>query len=276
MNGIAAAGRIAGGIAAFVAAVLVGAGLPPAAVAQDMMQLEEPAKDYTLGGFHYSPPQTDGWRQIANFRSSLSLVYATQKQNDDGTVDEAINTDFGVAMEAHDIPENAIVDSPAALAATSLEQMAAARKSDLVGKSGIEPVPSIPDMYTYRLLVHAPKPEMPDAYEVYYVMMSPDRKQYLVIQCITKTQDYGGQLYFNEFYGSLASIKYTAGEAADARPAQAADKASAGGPKADDSAKKPAAAAGAAKTDGGGAKTDGGGAKKDAGAAKKDAAPAAH
>jgi hypothetical protein len=195
--------------------------------AQGMMQLDQLAKEYTLGRFKYVPPLADGWRQIANAKESLTLVYAEQK------TPETIETMFGVAMEAHDIPPETHVESAAALADLSRKQMAETRKAELVALSAIEQVPSIENMYTYRLLMRAPVEGKPDAYEVYYVMTSPDKTQYLVIQCITKTPEYGNELYFNQFYGSLSSVKYT--------PDPAAKKEAAGGAAAAPAPAAPAA-----------------------------------
>lgn len=203
---------------------------PVPAFAQDFMQLDVVAPEYTLGSFKYQAPKTDGWRQMANVQSSLSLVYAQQPEPD------KIETVFGVAMEAHEIPEGVVIESAAALAATSANQMAEARKADLVARSPVEAVPSIPNLYTYRLLVHAPVAGAPDGYEIYYVMLAPDKKQYLVIQCIAKVQDYGDQIYFQQFYGSLASLRYEAGSGkAAASPVEApkADTPKADAPPAD-------------------------------------------
>jgi hypothetical protein len=213
-----------------LAIVLSCAALAMPAFAQDFMQLDVVAPEYTLGGFKYTPPKTDGWRQMANVKQSLSLVYAQQPEPD------KIETVFGVAMEAHEIPEGVQVESAAALAATSANQMAEARKADLVARSPVEAVPSIENLYTYRLLVRAPVAGMPDGYEIYYVMMSPDKKQYLVIQCIAKVQDYGNQIYFTEFYGSLASLRWAPDGAKAEAPKADAPKAAppaADAPKAD-------------------------------------------
>ena len=215
-------------LAAGLLAVTTGA--LPVAADQELMQLTAPASSYTLGRFSYEPPKVDGWRQISNVTDSLSLVYAEQKEAD------SIDTRFGVAMEAHEIPVGVQVENAAALAALSRTQMAEARKTDLVASSPIEAVPSIDNLYTYRLLVHPPVAGNPDAYEVYYVAMAPDKSQYLVVQCITKTPDYANELYFNQFYGSLSSLKYTPpaekkAEAGDAKPAAGAGS-DAGGSKA--------------------------------------------
>jgi hypothetical protein len=187
---------------AFAVACAFFAVQPWPAFAQDFMQLEVPAAEYTLGRFKYNAPRTDGWRQMANIKSSLSLVYALQPEPD------KIETVFGVVMEAHDIPPETNVENALTLAATSANQMAEQRKADLVARSPVEAVPSIENLYTYRLMVRAPVAGQPDGYEIYYVMLSPDKKQYLVAQCIAKSQDYGNQLYFTEFYGSLASLRY--------------------------------------------------------------------
>ena len=186
------------------------------AVAQDVMQLTVPAPEYTLGRFKYQVPKADGWRQLANVTESLSLVYAEQKEGE-GTID----TRFGVAMEVHEIPPEAVVENAAGLAELSRKQVVEARKADLVAQSAIAPVPSIENLYTYRLLVHSPIKDQPDVYEVYYVAMAPDKTEYVVIQCITKNQDYEGELYFNQFYGSLASLKYTPPSAEDKDKAKA-------------------------------------------------------
>ena len=211
--------------------------VPTAAQAQEMLQLTVPAPEYTLGNFRYKSPQADGWRQMANNQIVLSLVYAQQKSAEDP---DSLDILFGVTMEVSDIPESIDVEGAAALADLSRKQMAEARKDDIVGVSAIEAVPGVDNMFTYRLLVHAPVKEMPDAYEVYYVLLSADKKQYLVIQCITKAQDYGDQLYFMQFYGSLASFQ-TGGDAA--KPAEApAEKPAADKPVSEKPATAPAPA----------------------------------
>lgn len=216
----------------------------PVAAQDDIVKLSPPAPEYTLGRFRYEAPQIDGWRQIANNTSSLSLIYAEQKG------EEQIETLFGATLEVHEVPDDAKPNIPGAnmLAELSRQQMAEARKDDLVGQSPIEAVPSLEDVYTYRLLVHAPVEGLPDAYEVYYVAMAPDKSQYVVIQCITRTADYGDSLYFNQFYGSLASLRYIpAGE----KPAEKAAASGAEGAAADakDSAPDAGDAAPAAGSD---------------------------
>lgn len=201
--------RVGAFAAGFLAAALWLSVLATSASAQGMMQLDSPKQEYSLGGFRYRPPMVDGWRQVANVQSSLSLVYVERKS------EETIETIFGVVFEAHDIPAETKVESAAALADLSRKQMAEARKDDLAGLSPIEAVSSIDNLYTYRLLVHSPIKGDPDVYEVYYVLMAPDSKQYVVVQGITKTQDYAAQIYFTQFYGSLASLKYAGGTAAD-------------------------------------------------------------
>lgn len=189
-----------------LAACLVTALAPsaPALGQEDVVKLAPPAPEYKLGRFKYQAPQIDGWRQIANNTNSLSLIYAEQKG------ETQIDTLFGVTLEVHEIPAEARANiaSAATLAELSRQQLAEQRKADLVAQSPIEAVPSVENIFTYRLLVHAPVKDMPDSYEVYYVAMAPDKSQYVVIQCITKDQQYGDSIYFNQFYGTLASLKY--------------------------------------------------------------------
>ena len=204
---------------AAVAALLATLAMPARpAGAQEMLQLVVPQPEYTLGGFKYRPPQADGWRQMSLSPETLSLVYAERKSESD----ESINTHFGAAFEAHKIPDGVKVESPKQLAELSRTQISAAREADLVKAEDVQQVASNPDLYWYRLLVHSPIKGDPDGYEVYYVLTSPDRKQYLVIQGITKAQDYQNQVWFTQFYGSLATLKYDAAAAAAAAAAPAA------------------------------------------------------
>lgn len=195
-------------LTASVMGLAVATGALPA-FAQGVMQLTVPASEYTLGRFKYRAPNADGWRQLSNVTDSLSLVYAEQK------AEAMIDTRFGVAIEVHEIPPEAQVENAAGLAELSRKQMIEARKADLVAQSAIAPVPSIDNLYTYRLLVRSPIKDQPEAYEVYYVAMAPDKSQYVVIQCITKNQQYENELYFQQFYGSLASLKYQGASADD-------------------------------------------------------------
>jgi hypothetical protein len=192
---------------------------PTAAPAQDMMQLNVPAAEYSLGRFKYVPPKVDGWRQIANMKDALSLVYAEQLP------DEKIETKFGVAFEAHDIPEEnrAAISGAAQLAEMSRAQITEQRKADVVSQDPITQVGNNPNLFTYRLLVHSLMQGEPDTYEVYYVMIAPDKAQYLVVQCITKTPNYQNEVYWAQFFGSLTSLRYDPNAAPTAEPARKAD-----------------------------------------------------
>ncbi|HYB97867.1 MAG TPA: hypothetical protein VEC57_01920 [Candidatus Limnocylindrales bacterium] len=200
--------------ASVIAAAALWLGLAPDhALAQGLLQLDPIPPEYTLGRFQYTPPRHDGWRQIANSTQSLQLVYVEQTPGSD-----QINTKFGVVMEAHDIPAGTQIPSPSWLAELSRKQQADARKDEITGVSPILLVPGTTNIYTYRFLAKTPPGAAePDAYEVYYVTMSPDEKQYLVVQCITKEKTYENQLYFQQFYATLSSIRYQA-DAAGAAP----------------------------------------------------------
>ncbi|HXC51949.1 MAG TPA: hypothetical protein VN634_13760 [Candidatus Limnocylindrales bacterium] len=212
--------------------------LPRPSSAQEMLQLVVPSKEYTLGHFKYQPPQADGWRQMSVSPDTLSLVYAEKKSAED---DAAINTLFGAAFEAHDIPDGVKIESAQSLGELSRKQISDQRKDDVVSADPVQAVSSVPDMYTYRLLVHSPIKGDPDGYEVYFVLTSPDRKQYLVIQGITKSQKYQDELYYNQFYGSLTSLKYDRSIGADV-PAPAPASPPAVAPSAAPASPPPAAA----------------------------------
>jgi hypothetical protein len=205
------------------------------AQAQGMLQLDPITTDYTLGRFKYAAPRTDGWRQIANARDSLSLVYVESAE------EGKVETRFGVVMEVADIPPEQSIPDAAFLAQLSRNQMAEQRKADIVALSPIEPVPSIENLYTYRFLVRAPENLGYNAYEVYYVAMAPDKTQYVVVQCITKNETYANEIYFNEFYASLPSLKYGGAAAASPPAGSASPPASAAEPAKPADAAEPAA-----------------------------------
>lgn len=192
---------------AAVAAIVIPA-LAASAFAQGMMQLVAIAPEYKLGHFRYEAPRVDGWRQDANAVGALSLIYAEQGQ------EGAINIRFGLVAESAAIPPDAGVKDAATLAETSRRQMEAQRKPDILEVFPPEPVPSVENLYHYRFRVRTPSPENPTAYELYYVLMAPDRSEYVVMQGITRTEQYKDELYYMQFYGSLASLKWQAGDAA--------------------------------------------------------------
>lgn len=192
--------------------------------AQNVLQFDPPKPEYTLGGFRYKPPLFDGWRQLANATQYLQLMYIESPE--EGKLD----TRFAVIYEVHEIPPEAEVRDAASLAEISRRQMGEKRKPDLVGVSPIAPVPGTKvDMYTYRFLTKAPPEVGHNVYEVYYVAISADQKQYLVIQCITKSETYENELYFQQFYASLADLTFPEAES-PAAPSPSAEGESAGKP----------------------------------------------
>lgn len=207
-------------------AIAVAAGvfavLAASAHAQGTAQLDPVAKSYTLGRFAYEAPLADGWRQLANAKDSLQLVYAEQLE------DNKINTRCHVVLEIHELPADSGVPGVAELAEVGRRQMGDRVKAEMAAISPVAAVPGVENIYTYRFLLHGP-PEMgSDYYQVYYVALAPDKTQYVVIQLNTKDMDYENQIYFQQFYATLARLKYQAPAAANVPGAGAAGSAGAG------------------------------------------------
>lgn len=205
-------------LAAAGAAIAFVAMMPGAtAHAQGTAQLDPVAKTYTLGRFKYEAPQFDGWRQIANAPDTLQLVYAEQMEGNQ------INTRCHVVLEVYDLPAESRPPGVAELAEAGRKQLGAKVKDQMVAASLTAPVPGVENVSTYRFLLHGP-PEMgSDYYQVYYVALAPDKSQYVVMQVNTKDTDYENQMYFQQFYATLARLKYEApAGAAAASPSAAA------------------------------------------------------
>ncbi len=222
------------------AIVLAAATSSGSALAEDMAQLDPLAKSYTLGRFHYEGPDADGWRQVANATDSLQLVYAEQLE------ENKINNRCYIVMEVHDLPAEA--GSPAAsdLAERGRRQRTEGVKEQLAALSPIAAVPGVDNTYTYRFLLHGPPELGADYYEVYYVMLAADKSQYVIMQVNTRDLDYENQLYFQQFYATLAKLKYQASVVADAAKSAGATAATGAG-EGTKPAASPAAAAAPAK-----------------------------
>ncbi|MBI5506926.1 MAG: hypothetical protein HY899_19235 [Deltaproteobacteria bacterium] len=182
-------------------ALAAGPSVAPA-FAQDMAQLDPLAKNYTLGGFRYEGPDADGWRQVANAADSLQLVYVEQLE------EGKFNTRCHVIIEIDNVAPEFGKPEAAGLAEAGRRQQMEKAKDKLAAVSPIAAVPGVVDTYTYRFLVHGPADLGKDFYQVYYVVLSPDKSQYVVMQVNVLDQDYENQLYFQQFYATLAKLKY--------------------------------------------------------------------
>jgi len=178
-----------------VGLVAVGAG---SAVAVEQV-LSPPSPMYRLGSFVYEPPTAAGWRQLSSSPSTLELVYVEMVS------DKQINSRAHVVVEASKVPVGAHVDGPEALARLSRDQQAEARRGSLVKKSGVSRVPGDSGFYAYTI---ASKLKGVDLMELFYVLLSGDRSEYVVLKLATREPDYKKTPYYIDIYGSLASFRF--------------------------------------------------------------------
>ena len=199
-----------------------------AASAQGISTLTQMPAQYSLEGFEYVPPQGEGWREITSSPSDLHIVYAER-------VDEnAINTRLEFRAHASKVPDGATAPEPFALTMASFQQRKGERGDAVVASSNIEVLADTAGVYTYTLVTRLGDK---DVFEVFYVLVAPDRTSYLAAKMLTQDTDYDSQPYFAPFLASLKTWK----------PPAAAQDASPSNPQADDASK--ATQEGAADTD---------------------------
>lgn len=188
------------------------------AQAQQVLQLLVPPSTYNLSGFTYEPPQVDGWRQTSLDPAGVEMIYAETK---DG---ESVDTRCHVVARAFPIPSPEAVEGLAQLAEASRQQQYDKRRDEVIGLS-----PSVPladsGLYTYSFVVKSPVNEEERGYEDYYVTMAPDKSEYLIMQLVTRDEDFRDQLYFNYLLGSLASLRHRSTAAKDGDSKAAATEA---------------------------------------------------
>ncbi len=154
--------------------------------------------DFTVGTFNYSPPISDGWRELSKGPSGLELVYV------EGLADGQINSRAHLVLESSKVPENAEAPDPEVLTRLSRDQQIEARKDVLVGKTDISRVPGDADLYRYTLTTRGGEITL---IEAFFVLLARDRSEYVVAKLATREPDYEKSPYFPDFYGSLASLK---------------------------------------------------------------------
>jgi hypothetical protein len=209
------------GFALTALALLVAA---PAA-AQVQTKYVAPSDGYTIGGFRYAAPTSDGWRQVASGGEALELVYLESLGQDQ------VNGRAYVAMQAAEIPGDSPVKDLEGLATLSRNQQMEARGDNLVAYSPTALVAGRQDMRTFRLVTSMAGEPDRKLFEVFYVALAPDISQYLVMNFATNDEDYENQLFFAQFFASLASVGFRddAGDKAATAPAGDAAPAATGG-----------------------------------------------
>lgn len=165
---------------------------------------------YSLGGFAYEAPKTDGWRQVASDGNTLMLVYA------ETTGDEQINTRTQIEMQAFSAPPGAITGDVLWLTEQGHAQQVKERGDALVEFSKISPVSGGGDIMRYSLTSKIGGTEQ--LIEVFYVALAGDKSEYLVAKLSTKESDYATQPYVTAYEASLATLRHGEGKPADEAP----------------------------------------------------------
>ncbi len=192
-------------------AIAVACAVP--AAAQGVAMLSPLLPEYRLAGFSYTPPKGDGWRQLELGAELVRLVYA----EDPGSGQINLRAEF--VVEAHSIPEPALVADGRGLAERSYQQRSEERRvsGTLVAQSQIALVGDRTDLYTYTLIS---KPAGVDHAEVFYVLLAPDKTRYLAAKLSTNDTAYNEAPYYPAFFDSLGSLRFLpAAPAAEPKPA---------------------------------------------------------
>jgi len=193
-----------------LAAVLA---LASPAGAQQVTMLSPLASEYVIGGFRFTPPGGDGWRQLGQSKDVFRLVYADQLP------DDKIDMRADVVAQAFEIPDPAQASSALALARLSQSQQIKERGDALVAFSKIEKVADDPEVDLFTLVS---KSGTVDAFETYAVTLAPDKSSYLVARLTTREKDFRDAPYYKGFLEALGKLQF---EAAPGKPADTAEPA---------------------------------------------------
>ncbi len=179
----------------------------PQAMAQGTSVLHSVAETYEISKFHYNAPQFDGWRQIDS-GDALLLVYAEQVD------DVAIRTRCSVVMRAYEIEDPREVKDAEWLAQISRIQQLETRAEHVVSDTPVERVSA--DSGLYRFKIVSKEDSTPDGrHELFYVVLAPDKSEYVVVHFVSEESGFDGELYFQQFYGSLASLEFAGPKASE-------------------------------------------------------------
>ena len=161
---------------------------------------------YTIGGFSFSPPASDGWRQLTQDREAFRLVYA------EDLGEGRINTRMEVTARAFAIPDPDLVSDAATLAQTSQTQQASDRGEGLIAFSRVAQLAGAKHVHWFTLVS---KVGDKDLQEAFFVALAPDKSEYFVAKLATTETDYAESPYFKPFVESLSSLGHSADEAKD-------------------------------------------------------------
>jgi len=192
-----------------VAALVFAVSAQTAALGEELAVFAPMASSYRIGGFTFTPPSGDGWRQVTSSTDTFRIVYAEKLG------ESAINTRVEVVAQALPIPDPALVTDVVALAQESQKQQAAERGERLVAFSRVAPLPGTEGMQSYSLVTQLGEQEL---HEIFFVSLASDKSEYFVAKVATQEADYVKAPYFDPLRESMASLKYVAAPAQPTAP----------------------------------------------------------
>jgi hypothetical protein len=157
------------------------------------------ARQYEFKSFVFTPPSTDGWREMASAPDAARLVYAERID------EEAINTRADFTAQSFDIDDPSQAPDPFTLARISLAQRVEEKGEALVALSQVQPVQGELGVHEYALVI---KVGEDDIFEHYFVALAPDKSEYLAAKLITKDSTYREEPYFRPLYEAVGSMKF--------------------------------------------------------------------
>jgi hypothetical protein len=205
-------------------------GCAAGARAQGLSVLNPLAPTYPMLSFTFESPKGDGWRELGAAPDSVRLIYAEQ------LAEGQINARADFNAQAFEISTTEKVQLPDLFTLTrmSMAQRQKEKKdegSEVVAMSPPEQLDALLPMYGYTLVVKTGELEV---FEHYFVVLAPNKAEYLSAKLVTKEKDFREQAYFKGIESSMKTLKFggaAAGTpdpaATPAEPAKNADGASA-------------------------------------------------
>lgn len=173
---------------------------PEPALAQSVVVYGALQPEYRLGSFRYRPPMKDGWRQVTSEPSAMRLVYV------ESLGENTLNTRADLVAEAFPVPDPALVPSGLHLTSSGLSQQMEQRGDLLLGYTRISELESELETYSYTLAVKLGEDKK--RYETFFVVLSPDKSEYLVAKLTIDEENYENLPFFVDSYDSIKAIDY--------------------------------------------------------------------
>ncbi|MFP6625875.1 MAG: hypothetical protein VCA74_02280 [Deltaproteobacteria bacterium] len=190
-------------LAALVAVSCLPAVAVPAFGQEGVLMMTAPLAEYSLGGFTYSPPSGEGWRQLPmEGADAVRFVFAER------VGEGSINMRMELLVQSFPITDAATVNDVASLAEKSRSQQVAYHKDQALKASQVAEVPGTGGIVAYTLSLKVDDMEVSQRF---FVALAPDKSQYWVGRVASQEKNFASTPFYAEFYGSLASLKFSGG-----------------------------------------------------------------